>query len=930
MEQIAYVGEHLLPGKIGHFALILAFCAAILSAISYYFDTTKSGDPHWNKLGKISFLTHGISIFILIGVIFFIMVNKYYEYVYAYEHVSDDLPMKYILSAFWEGQEGSFLVWMTWHICMGFVILWKGGKWESSVLTILSAIQIVFTSFLLGVHIGFGDFTYKLGANPLLLLRDVVAAPIFTNAEYVSLISGTGLNPLLQNYWNVIHPPVMLGGFATTSIPFCFALAGLWTGRHKEWLNPALKWSLFSAFILGTGILMGCAWAYEALTFGGYWAWDPVENGSLIPWLVILAALHTHLVARSTGYSIRPTYIGYILAAVMAFYATFLTRSGILGDTSVHAFTEMGLEWQLVFLVVFFLGLGLWLFFAKYKSIPSKPKEESLYSREFWMFVGSLILLFSGALIISSTSLPVYNTIVSYFDPSYVGKVIQDPIPHYNRYQIWIGIFITLLSASALFLRYNEFNFSRKKFLRHLGIAIGASLLLTFLFTRWLGLYSWQYYTLMFTAMFSIGANVDYIIRILKGKLKLAAAAIAHLGFAIMLVGVLASGINSYHISSNPFVFKEVFEKEDLGKYVLLYKNQPLRTPGHMLTYKSDSLVGFEKIFTINVKRFAEDQETVVEEFDLKPNALYATDFSKVASYNPDARHYLGKDIFAHAQLPKHQHDLEFAKEMEDTLRFNTYNAFVGDTFRSEYSLVEILSLDMQPMNNAIEGQNVDVSIGVNIRVTDIETDSSFLATPALGLRNNMVYNFPEKLEKLNTLVKLDEGFFEQIFTAEDELDYATEVVKQGEVLEFKGMSISIEGFEQDVKEKNYAPMEGDIAVAGLLRFKNEATDTIIKPLYIIRDNRPFSIKAYHPESGIHIRLANINPKTKEFDLKLAKDERTDFGIPLVIAENVPRTDVLIFSAQVLPGINLFWIGSITMLLGVLLALIRKWTSKPS
>ena len=133
----------------------------------------------------------------------------------------------------------------------------------------------------------------------------MIDAPIFSTADYLSLIEGRGLSPLLQNYWMTIHPPVLFLGFASTAIPFGFALGGLLTKDHKGWLRPALRWSLFSAFFLGTGILMGAAWAYEALGFGGYWAWDPVENAVFVPWIILVAGIHTNLVALNTGYSIR-------------------------------------------------------------------------------------------------------------------------------------------------------------------------------------------------------------------------------------------------------------------------------------------------------------------------------------------------------------------------------------------------------------------------------------------------------------------------------------------------------------------------------------------------------------------------------------------------------------------------------------------------
>jgi len=359
MEDIQYIGESLWQGQLAHFLILLSFFSAGFAAFSFFKSTQNQildlEDEGWNKLGRIGFIIHGLSAIGLIILLFALMINQRFEYAYVFQHVSSDLPMEYIFSAFWEGQEGSFMLWIFWHIILGFVLLRTAKKWESPVLSILSLIQLVLVSLILGTYFGFGDYIFKWGINPTLLLRDTLEAPIFNNADYLSSIKGTGLNPLLQNYWNTIHPPTLFLGFASTAVPFCYALAGMWTKNHQGWLKPALKWSLFSGFILGLGILMGGAWAYEALTFGGYWAWDPVENMSLVPWLFLVGGIHCHLIANATGYSIKSTYIFYILSFVFVLYSTFLTRSGVLGDTSVHSFTDLGLEWQLVFFVGLFL-----------------------------------------------------------------------------------------------------------------------------------------------------------------------------------------------------------------------------------------------------------------------------------------------------------------------------------------------------------------------------------------------------------------------------------------------------------------------------------------------------------------------------------------------------------------------------------------------
>eukprot|EP00903_Cladosiphon_okamuranus_P000092 g92.t1 len=277
-------------------------------------DETLSGS--WRKLGRISFGVHGLSVFLVIGLIFYVMVNNYYEYQYVQAHVNDDLQFRYIFSAFWEGQEGSFLLWMFWHVVLGGLLILSAKEWESPVLTIVNSAQVIIGSMILGVYIGFGPEAFRMGSNPMLLLRDTMDIPLFANADYVSLLEGTGLNPLLQNWWMTVHPPTLFLGFASTVVPFAFAMSGLWTREHRAWLKPALPWALFSGAILGTGILMGGAWAYEALSFGGYWAWDPVENMSLVPWLTLVAGIHTNLVAPG-GSAISHIGFGLMLVGIL-------------------------------------------------------------------------------------------------------------------------------------------------------------------------------------------------------------------------------------------------------------------------------------------------------------------------------------------------------------------------------------------------------------------------------------------------------------------------------------------------------------------------------------------------------------------------------------------------------------------------------------
>lgn len=924
---VQYIGEHLLPGVFGHLAIILLFCSSLFSVVSYYYASKSELDSKgaWTKMGRVGFFLHTISLLTIIFVLFYVMVNKYYEYSYAQAHVSDDLSMKYILSAFWEGQEGSFILWMFWHIVLGWVIIWKDKSWEAPVLMFLCLVEAVLASMILGIHIEMGDFIYKVGSNPTTLVRDVFQAPIFEKADYVSLLRGTGLNPLLQNYWMTIHPPTLFLGFASATIPFTYAAAGLFTGRHREWLQPALKWGLFSAGMLGTGILMGSAWAYEALTFGGYWAWDPVENMSFVPWLILVAGVHTNLIARNTGRAIKSTYIYYCLTFVLVLYSTYLTRSGILGDTSAHAFTEMGLEPQLIFLVAFFALLSAVLFMAKSKIIPVHEKEESIYSREFWMFTGALVLLFSGMIIAASTSLPVLNAIIEIYDPEFVGTVIQDPIPHFNKFQIWISVLVTIMSATAIHMRYRSGGWNNKsklKFVKSQLIHAAIASVLTFLFSLWVDFFHWKYALLSFCAMYTITSNASYLISRAKAAASMAAAVLSHMGFGMMILGIVTSGLNESVVTTNAFAMKGLIDDKDLATSIRLIKEKPMFVNDYWITYESDTIEGQTRTFKIKFQK-EDKNKSIIDSFYVYPNILFSNDLTKVAASNPDAKHFIGKDIFTSiASLPLAQQDIKFAKEEEDSLQYISHELYIGDTIFTKEHYGIIKSIDFDPQHEDYLSHENDIGVAVVIDFMTLDTDEVITAQPAIGIRENLLYQYPEKINELNLKIRLDEKSFDNYFTTEDKLDYKLVTTKQGQSFTYDGDDYILTGFSQEIDNPNYKFEEGDVKI--MANIKRLSDNHILNPIYIIRNSKPFNIKDHDSESGVHIRMTHIDPVNEDFTFQLATDDRSNKDVTIEIAENVGRSDIISLEALVFPGINLFWSGTILMLLGFFIALSNK------
>lgn len=935
MGAVKYIGEHLWIGQLGHFFIVLSFVTALLSAFSYY-KASRIKDfavSHlWLILGKGAFCVHGLSVVIFMSLIFYAMYHHYYEYSYVFDHVSPDLPLKYILSAFWEGQEGSFMLWMFWHVVIGVILIYKSDQWHAPVMMVIALAEAILMSMILGLQVPFGEEAIRIGSNPTTLLRQINDAPIFANADYLSLIKGRGMNPLLQNYWMTIHPPTLFLGFASTIVPFAYAFAGLWTNQHKEWLKPTLAWSLFSAGILGTGILMGSLWAYVALSFGGYWAWDPVENASLVPWITLVAGIHVHLVARSTGYATRSVYFFYLISFVLILYSTFLTRSGILGDTSAHSFTEMGLEWQLVILVLIFLVGGQGLLIYRLREIKSPKQEEALPSREFWMFIGALVLLFSSVLITSSTSLPVFNKIMAYFEPSYEGRVIKDIIGHYNKYQLWIAVFIAVLSGFTIFLRYGAagWEIHRSKFIKTILTSLSLAAIFTYLFTFWLDYQSWQFALMGFAGFFGIFTQVDYIVRVAKGNFRLAWSAISHFGFATMMIGLIASGLNQKAISSNPFVFKNMFSDEDVKKYVQLFKNEPLFSQGYLITYVSDTLIERERKYTLNFKKLS-DSLHVNEELNLYPNAVYSNDFTKVAAFNPDTKHYLTKDIFACiVSLPPALSNAEEAQKVEDSLKFVSYSLPINDTLHLGRYDIKCENVSYQPTKVEYLKHQHDAGFSAHLVIKDNQSDTIYKAEISVGMEGALMYNYPATIEAAGLKVKFSDSSSVNLFADDSKLEYQEFTIKNGGFVQLGNDKIHLKGFDRSPVHPNYMAEDKDIALGALLEIESENGREAANSIYIIRDNTPMSIKSYSPISGLHIRFSNIDPKTEEFSFKIAKDRRDLKHIDISVAQDVPRTDYLILQATVFPGINLFWAGSILMMVGLFMAAWERYRKQKS
>ncbi len=756
-----YIGENRLPGQLGHFFIVLSMMASLLAVVAYFLSA-QSKIPEqsrsWKKLGRIAFLTQVFSIFAIFSILFYIIHNHLFEYHYAWKHSSLSLEFKYLLACFWEGQEGSFLLWTLCHSILGAILIKRSGEWEAPVMSVLSLVQFALGTMVAGIYI----FGWKMGSNPFILLRD---SGIFDNApgmhvnfdlsqpvrpDYMNTIKdGNDLNPLLQNYWMVIHPPVLFMGFASTTIPFAFAIAGLWKKKFGEWTKPALPWALFSAAVFGVGIMMGGQWAYESLTFGGYWAWDPVENASLVPWMIMVSGIHTLLIFRHSGHSLKATYLFFILSFAFVLYSTFLTRSGILGEASVHAFTDLGMNVQLLTFLLGFVIPPLAFFFYRLKEIPSVKQEENISSREFWMFIGSLVFFLSAIVIIFQTSTPVLNKVL--------GTSIAPPDDAefaYNSIQVYVAIIVALLTAVSQYLKYKDT--SRSYFWKKMLIPVLITLFLGGLFVIFGEInydkkgpvFQGALWMAVISSIYTIVANAAYIWLGIKGSLKLSGGSIAHVGFGMVLLGILISSSNKEILSNNiGGIPAPLAEGEDPRENLTLVKDMTANMGRYSLTYLGDSAHPKKQLWFYKIRVKSNDGK---EDFVLSPNAFVNYKGNEGLMANPDSRHYWDHDVFTYiTSIPN-------PEAKKDTASFKPYVRKAGDTIFYSKGFITLNSpvrRDSVPRELFGEGGYLtELPLVVHAK-----TGSNYTLTSRLANAQNGIFAIPDTLHAEGLIIQLQQ-----------------------------------------------------------------------------------------------------------------------------------------------------------------------------
>lgn len=908
MDHIQYLGEHLLPGYIGRAFILLAMATALMSAFAY-FRSERHPDQGWLTFGRKAFRAHSVFMLSVIATLFYLIISKHYEYYYVAEHMNNTMPWQFILSCFWEGQEGSFLLWTFWNVVLANVLIRTSRKWEGPVVGVFAVIQVFLTTMMVGVYIG----EFQFGQNPFTLVRELpasAASSFFLEADYLSIFDqfkdGKGLNPLLQNYWNTIHPPILFLGFASTTVPFCYAVAGLIRKDFRGWMAPAIPWSFFCIMILGTGILMGGAWAYEALGFGGFWAWDPVENSSLVPWITMVAGAHLLVINKRKQSSLFTAFILVLSTFLLVLYSTFLTRSGVLGDSSVHSFVDSGILPQLYFYYLFFIAGVVFLFqqtkkhrigyaatcilalilvvalqnvapmaittlfivvsiawaLVAYVKFPKTADEENLWSREFWMFIGAIVLTLAAVHISLRNSIPVINLVMGELSLPYQFEEPEDIVAAYHRFQVPFAILISVLMGATHYFRYGKTDMRR--FGLNMLFGLGAALLAT-AGVIWAEDFSYledkRVVFLLGAAVFAVVANIDYAVRILKGRINFSGANVAHVGFGMVLIGATLSTSQKTFISQNDFGdLTRLSEDFSNAESKLMYRGDTLGMGEYFVMYKDKHWLPDSVHFEVEVDYFASTPRTYKQnDLALSKGAIFLCiqDHKASATFLEDIETY-----WSQVPMPN-QRQLRVARPWHPGVP-------------GEY----LFTLNPSLIRNDVMGST--------------SREPSIKHYPGRD-----VYTYLNFVDYEDPVVD-DRGY----------LEARKHVLSLGNSLSVSGTVIQVDSVRRITEGRPDILEDEDTFNIFLSANRKEGNLAFSLP-YIALRGQVLAEDYFLEEYGLRLRLENYEHERRELTIQISEHESV-------------AKDFIVMSAIIFPQINILWLGCLVMVIGTIIAILHR------
>ena len=990
-------------GNIGFAALSLAFVSAIVGCIALLlalYERTPGFQSPWVSIGKGALWLHVGAVWSAFGILFYLIYSHQYQYHYVWSHSSNELPLQYMISCFWEGQEGSFLLWIFWHSIL--IISWLRHKFpqQLGVLCVTASVQIILATMVLGAcfsepvvrlvvsagflgaivlfyknnlsfqflkkpvsiwliiscviaigtiwmkqegfawswktsplsaigyvwflvgfwwlfraklswwqywgllvftlligFVAYGDFSgWKIGSSPFALLKDVMTdAPVFAQNPNFIPNNGNGLNPLLQNYWMVIHPPMLFLGFALTVAPFAYIVSGLLVQDYQSWLKSAMSWALAAGLVLGAGIILGGYWAYETLNFGGYWNWDPVENASLVPWIILIAGTHTLLAYRQQRHYFRLTVLLLPLAFLLVLYSTFLTRSGILGDTSVHTFTDLGLSGQLLLLLLSYTIGVVILLLKRWKSMPDDPTPANHITREWMLFLGAVVLFFCSLEIILVTSLPVINKLL--------GTNLAPPAQvqlFYYKWNVWFAVAIAILTAVAQYYFWYPQKTSYKQVLLKPFVAAwiaSMAIVGAFWWFEWDFVYNQTFKNsieesgvfgkflsifimiadelLILASLFAIFSNFTIATRLVqkhRSHILRLGGSFAHIGMAFVFIGALLS--NGYEqivsVNLNPFELGDAFPSDAKSDNVLLLPEKPK----YIKDYKAIYVGKRQVVKPIRNLRAISESETIIkfafedslgETFAVEFPTQFFADSAQAGHFNwrnkiklSDLQVFIQRNLFVLQPAPINNRSLygiRFISLKDSTRQFTLY---------PEAEVNPRMGLLAHPDRKVFWDRDLYVHVS-SVPSPEQQPDSGVIA-------------------RENRVAIGDTFFLQQGFCVLEGIVRVTEIPEL----------------------KDY-----DMVVRAKLRLNVNGKEYAAKPMFLIQGQSTTTIPDVIEAVGIRFSFVGANPEKEQI---------------IIQTEEKPQLpDYLTFKAIYKPYISLLWLGTILMFTGFSLAIYRRF-----
>jgi cytochrome c-type biogenesis protein CcmF len=469
---------------------------------------------------------------------------------YIWAHSDRSMPWIYKITAIWGGMDGSMLLW-------------------ASILAVASGIAIAMAPKVDVKFLGWTTAAINSSTVFFLTICLFLTNPFrYIKADFIPL-DGNGLNPLLQNPYMAIHPPMLYFGFTLFAIPFAFCLGALASNQiNNNWIHVTRRWSLIAWSFLTAGIVLGGHWAYLELGWGGFWAWDPVENSSFLPWLTATAFVHSVMVQERKG-MLKIWNIGLVAATyLLTVFGTFLTRSGVV--QSVHAFASTDIGWVFLVYLGIMSSITICLVLLRKKSLVAERALESVFSRETFFLLNNLIFLSICFATLWGVMFPVLSEAVT-------GEKQAVGIPFFNAINIPLFLIMLLLMAIGPMIAWSQNSWLRlsKIFILPAGLAVALSMLLLWAGVR--GFYPILSYCLVFFGVFTLLSEIRRSMKVRSGSDKVSmmqtayrhrlrfSAYLAHIGLFVAVIGITAS---MAHKTEQEFSLA-IGEKYQVGRFSL-------------------------------------------------------------------------------------------------------------------------------------------------------------------------------------------------------------------------------------------------------------------------------------------------------------------------------------------------------------------------